>query len=162
MILSLIAAVDKNLGIGIKNRLLWHLPADLKYFKKTTSGHTVIMGRKTYESIGKALPNRRNIVLSKNKDFVAEGCEVMEDLFTALKTCKKNEEVFVIGGAMIYRQAIQAADKLYITRVESSSEADSFFPEFNLSTWKLAHLEKHKADEKNAFNYSFSIYQRIG
>ena len=138
MILSLIAAVDKNLGIGKDNQLLWHLPADLKYFKKITSGNTVIMGRLTYESIGKALPNRRNIVLSRNKDFVAEGCEVMEDLFSAIKSCKKNEEVFILGGA------------------------DAFFPEFSLSGWKLVHMEMHKADEKNKYNYTFSIYQRIG
>lgn len=161
MILSLIAAVDKNLGIGKDNQLLWHLPADLKYFKKITSGNTVIMGRLTYESIGKALPNRRNIVLSRSKDFKAEGCEVMEDLFTAIKSCKKNEEVFIIGGATIYRQAIQVADKIYLTRVEASKDADAFFPDFSLSAWKLIHMEMHKADEKNKFNYTFSIYQRI-
>ena len=162
MILSLIASVDKNLGIGKDNQLLWHLPAELKYFKKITSGNTVIMGRLTYESIGKALPNRRNIVLSRNKDFVAEGCEVMEDLFSAIKSCKKNEEVFIIGGATIYRQALQVADKIYLTRVETTKEADAFFPEFSLSGWKLVHMEMHKADEKNKYNYTFSIYQRIG
>lgn len=161
MILSLIAAVDKNLGIGKNNQLLWHLPADLKFFKKITSGHTVIMGRLTYESIGKALPNRRNIVLSRRNGFEAEGCEVMEDLFSAIKSCQKNEEVFIIGGANIYRQAIQIADKLYLTRVETVKDADAFFPEFSLSGWKLVHLEKHKSDEKNAYNYTFSIYQRI-
>lgn len=162
MILSLIVAVDKKSGIGKENRLLWHLPADLKYFKTVTSGHTVIMGRKTFESIGKALPNRRNIVLSRSADFAAPGCEINDDLFTAIRSCSDEEEIFVIGGAEIYRQALQVADKLYITRVSTEMDADTFFPDFSLSAWKLIHLEKHKADEKNAFDYSFSIYQRVG
>ena len=161
MILSLIASVDKNLGIGKDNQLLWHLPADLKYFKKITSGNTVIMGRLTYESIGKALPNRRNIVLSRNKDFAAEGCEVMEDLFSAIKSCKKNEEVFIIGGATIYRQALQVADKIYLTRVETTKEADAFFPEFSLSGWKLVHLDMHKPDEPNQDHPTVSISKRV-
>lgn len=161
MILSLIAALDKNSGIGRENKLLWHLPADLKYFKKVTSGHTVIMGRKTFLSIGRALPNRRNIVLSRDAGFQAEGCEVFDDFFNAIKTCGNEDEVFVIGGADIYRQALQVADKIYLTRVSASVPADTFFPDFNMSIWKLIHLEKHKADEKNAYDYSFSIYQRV-
>lgn len=161
MILSLIAAVDRKLGIGKDNKLLWHLPADLKYFKRVTSGHTVIMGRKTFESIGRALPGRRNIVLTRQEDFEAPGCEVMEDLFEAIRSCGKEGEVFVIGGAEIYRQAMQVADKIYLTRVDVEAEADSFFPEISLSAWKLVYLLKNKADEQNAWDYSFSIYQRV-
>ncbi|MBL7923198.1 MAG: dihydrofolate reductase [Bacteroidia bacterium] len=161
MILSLIVAIDKNAGIGKENRLLWHLPADLKFFKRVTTGHTVIMGRKTYESIGKALPKRRNIVLTRSKDYQAPGCEISEDLFTAIRSCAKEDEIFVIGGAEIYRQAIQVADKMYITRVDTVQEADTFFPEFSRSAWKLIHLEKHKADEQNAYDFSFCIYQRV-
>lgn len=162
MILSLIAALDKKSGIGKDNRLLWHLPADLKFFKKVTTGHTVIMGRNTYESIGKALPLRRNIVVTRQENYEAPGCEINEDLFDAIKSCSKEDEVFVLGGADIYRQAIQVADKLYLTRVDVVMEADTFFPEFSMSAWKLIHLEKHKADDKNAYDYSFSVYQRAG
>lgn len=162
MILSLIAAVDRRSGIGRDNRLLWHLPADLKYFRRITSGHTVIMGRKTFESIGKALPKRRNIVLTRQEDFEAPGCEVMDDLFAAIKSCEKEGEVFVIGGAEIYRQAIQVADKIYLTRVDTEADADTYFPEFKLSAWKLIYLLKNKADEENQYDYSFSIYQRVG
>ena len=162
MILSLIAAVDRHSGIGRDNRLLWHLPADLKYFRRVTSGHTVIMGRKTFESIGKALPKRRNIVLTRQEDFEAPGCEVMDDLFTAIKSCEKEGEVFVIGGAEIYRQALQVADKIYLTRVDTEAEADTFFPYFKLNVWKLIYLLKNKADEENQYDYTFSIYQRIG
>jgi dihydrofolate reductase len=161
MVLSLIAAVDKKLGIGKDNKLLWYLPADLQYFKRVTSGSTVIMGRKTYESIGRALPNRRNIVLTRTEDYEAPGCEVMEELFDAIKSCSKEGEVFIIGGAEIYRQAIQVADKIYLTRVDVETDADTFFPDFSLSAWKLIHLLKHKADEKNKYDYSFSIYQRV-
>ncbi len=162
MILSLIAAIDRNSGIGKENKLLWHLPADLKYFRRVTSGHTVIMGRKTYESIGKALPNRRNIVLTRQEDFEAPGCEIMDDLFQAVKSCEKEGEVFVIGGADIYRQALQVADKIYLTRVDTDADADAFFPEFRLSAWKLIYLLKNKADDQNPYDYSFSIYQRVG
>lgn len=161
MILSLIAAVDRHSGIGKDNQLLWHLPADLKYFRRVTSGHTVIMGRKTYESIGRALPERRNIVLSRQEGFQAKGCEVMSDLFEAIRACQKEGEVFVIGGAEIYRQAMQVADKIYLTRVDVEMDADAYFPEFSVSVWKLVYLLKHKADEKNRYDYSFSIYQRF-
>ncbi|MFN8154060.1 MAG: dihydrofolate reductase [Bacteroidia bacterium] len=161
MILSLIAAVDRKLGIGRENQLLWHLPADLKYFRRVTSGHTVIMGRKTFESIGKALPKRRNIVLTRQEDYEAPGCEIMDDLFTAIKSCQKEGEVFVIGGAEIYRQAIQVADKIYLTRVDTEAMADAHFPDFSLSAWKLIYLLKNKADADNAYDYTFSIYQRV-
>lgn len=160
MILSLIVALDLKNGIGKDNKLLWHLPADLRYFKRTTSGHTVIMGRKTYESIGRALPERRNLVVSRQEDFVAPGCEVFNDLFDAIRACKNESEVFVIGGADIYRQALQVADCLYLTRVRAEFSADTFFPELKPGQWKLITLENHKADEKNPYDYSFSKYVR--
>jgi dihydrofolate reductase len=160
MVLSLIVALDLRNGIGKDNKLLWHLPADLRYFKRMTSGHTVIMGRKTYASIGKALPDRRNLVVSRQENFKAPGCEVFQDLFDAIRACKNENEVFIIGGAEIYRQAIQVADRLYLTRVKGEFDADTFFPELKPGHWKLLHLENHKADEKNAYDYSFSVYQR--
>lgn len=160
MILSLIVAMDRNNGIGVQNRLPWHLPADLRHFKTVTSGHTVIMGRKTYESIGKALPNRRNVVVSRSADYQAEGCEVLNNLQAALDVCKDEAEVFVIGGSEIYGQAFPLADKLYITLVDTVTDADTFFPPFNENEWELLHLEEHQADPKNQFDYSFCIYQR--
>lgn len=160
MILSLIVAMDRNRGIGLQNRLPWHLPADLRHFKTVTNGHTVIMGRKTYESIGKALPNRRNVVVSRSADYKAEGCEVLNNLQDAIVVCKDEAEVFVIGGSEIYGQALALANKLYITRVDTVTEADAFFPPFHETEWELIHLEEHQADPKNQFDYSFCIYQR--
>lgn len=162
MILSLIVALDRNHGIGVQNRLPWHLPADLRHFKTVTSGHTVIMGRKTYESIGKALPNRRNVVISRSANYKAEGCEVLNNLVDAIASCKNEKEVFVIGGSEIYGQALPLADKLYITRVKTVTDADAFFPPFHEADWELIHLEEHKSDQKNEFDYSFCIYQRKG
>jgi dihydrofolate reductase len=160
MIISLIAAVSKNNVIGNDNKLLWHLPADLKHFKEITSDHTVIMGRKTYESIGKALPKRRNIVVTRQEDFVAEGCEVFHHLQAAIDTCLNEDEVFIIGGGEIYNQAIYAADKIYLTRIYTIIEGDTRFPEFSFSEWKLIQYIRHHADEKNKYEYSFSEYER--
>ncbi|HOS49475.1 MAG TPA: dihydrofolate reductase [Bacteroidia bacterium] len=162
MILSLIAAMAKHNVIGNNNSLIWHLPADLKHFKSITSGHTVIMGRKTYESIGKALPNRRNIVITRSEDFTAEGCEIFYSLQDAVDACLNEEEVFIIGGAEIYNQSLHAADKLYITRIYQEFEGDAHFPDFSLSEWRLISYYRHHADEKNMFEYSFSEYERIG
>jgi dihydrofolate reductase len=161
MILSLIAAVSKNNVLGNDNKLLWHLPADLKYFKNTTSGKTIIMGRKTYESIGRALPNRRNIVVTRQKDFTAEGCEIFNSLQQAVQECEHEKEVFIIGGGEIYRQALPEADRIYLTRVYEHFEGDTTFPEFSLSEWRLTSYTKHHADEKNAFDYSFSAYEHL-
>ena len=162
MILSLIAAMAKNNVIGSNNSLIWHLPADLKHFKNITSGHTVIMGRKTYESIGKPLPNRRNIVITHSDTFTAEGCEIFYSLQEAVDACLEEEEVFIIGGAEIYKQSLHAADKLYITRIYKEFEGDAHFPEFSLSEWRLLSYYRHHADEKNEHEYSFSEYERIG
>lgn len=160
MILSLIVAIDRLGGIGKDNQLLWHLPADLKHFKSITTGHTVIMGRKTHESIGRALPNRRNIILSRGYITAPDGCEVMASLDEALSSCKNEPKAFVIGGAEIYRLAIDKADELYLTRVDTQADADTFFPEFNTDKWELRSREELPADEKNAFACAFEYYTR--
>ena len=160
MILSLIVAVSKNNVIGVDNRLLWHMPADLKHFKTTTMGSPVIMGRKTYESIGKPLPGRTNIVVTRNEDFEADGCTVANTLQEAVDLCEKEKEVFIIGGGEVYKQAIHTADRIYITRIDHLFEGDTHFPEINFSEWKLVKYEKHHADEKNQYEYSFAQYER--
>lgn len=160
MILSLIAAVSRNNVIGNDNKLIWHLPADLAHFKKITSGHTIIMGRKTYESIGRALPNRRNIIVTRQEFFQAEGCEIMRSLQEAVDSCLNEKEVFIIGGGEIFIQVIHAADKVYLTRIYKDFEGDAKFPELNFSEWKLMKYVRHHADEKNPYEYSFSEYER--
>jgi dihydrofolate reductase len=158
---SLIVAIGRNREIGKGNQLPWHLPADLAFFKRTTSGHTVIMGRKTYESIGRPLPNRRNIIISRNKDYVAEGCEVFTSLQDALIACQGETEIFIMGGAQIYEQALAIADKLYITEVDTEViGADAFFPQWDKNIWQEASREAHKADEKNSFDYAFVIFTK--
>ncbi len=132
--ISIIAAVAKNLAIGKDNKLLWHLPEDLKRFKEVTSGHPVLMGQKTYESLGKPLPDRVNIIITLDKDYKAPGCVVTFSLDQALEEAKKTgaDEVFVIGGGSIYRQFLPIADKLYITEVDKEFEADTFFPDYSM------------------------------
>jgi dihydrofolate reductase len=160
MILSLIAAVSKNNIIGNDNKLIWHLPADLAHFKKITSGHSIIMGRKTYESIGRPLPNRRNIIVTRQEFFSVEGCEIMGSLQEAVDSCLNEEEVFIIGGGDIFTQVLHAADKIYLTRIYKDFEGDAKFPELNFSEWKLMKYMRHHADEKNPYEYSFSEYIR--
>lgn len=159
---SLIAAVAKNNAIGYENHLLYWLPNDLKRFKSLTTGHTIIMGRRTFESLPKgALPNRRNIVLSRNADFVAAGVEVFSSLEAALEACFSEEEVFVIGGESLYRTSLPQASRLYLTHVEDVPEkADAFFPEVSPDVWMVAHEERHAADERHAFAYTFVDYIR--
>ena len=159
--ITLIAAVADNNALGKDNQLIWHLPSDLKRFKKVTSNHHVIMGRKTYESLGKPLPNRTNIIISRNTDFKAEGCVVVNSLQAALEAAKKDENPYILGGAEIYEQAILFADKLDITFVHHQFEADAFFPEISKSLWKETSREDFKADEMNIYDYSFVTYQRI-
>ena len=167
--ISLIAAIGKNNELGKGNTLLWRLPADQKYFRDTTLGHTVIMGRKTFESLKGALPNRRNIVITRDvnykKDLPAEagGVEVAHSLAGALDLIKDiNEEIFIIGGAQIYKEFMPIADKLYITHVDAEAkDADAFFPEIIPVVWNEVSHEEHAADEKNIFPYTFSIYEKI-
>jgi len=153
--ISIIAVVGRNNEIGKDNRLLWHIPEDLKRFRKITQGHTVIMGRKTFESIGKPLPNRENIVVTHDRLYKAPGCKVVDSLESALSIAQKEEtdEVFIIGGGNIYSQAIEYADKLYLTVVDANSIADSFFPDYSAFTKKIRE-EKHTSG-----NLSFTFLE---
>ncbi|KEQ28861.1 dihydrofolate reductase [Pedobacter antarcticus] len=155
MMLTIVVAMATNRAIGKDNKLLWHLPADLKHFKSLTSGHTVIMGRKTYDSIGKPLPNRRNIVISRQQDLEIPGIEVVSCLEDATALCNSEEEVFIIGGAQIYTAALAVTGKLEITIVEGDFEADTFFPETDPAQWKEVSRTAFPADEKNQLNYTF-------
>ena len=159
--ITIIAAVADNNALGRDNQLIWHLPSDLKRFKKVTSNHHVIMGRKTYESLGKPLPNRTNIIISRNTNFKAEGCVVVNSLQAAVEAAKEDENPYILGGAEIYQQAILFADKLDITFVHHQFEADAFFPEIQTCVWKETSSEYFKADEINLYDYSFVTYQRI-
>lgn len=161
--ISLIAAIGKNNELGKDNTLLWRLPADMKHFKDTTALHAVIMGRKTFESIGKPLPNRRNVLITRDVNYKQKGVEIVHSLAGALDLfSNQNEEIFIIGGAEIYKQAMPIADKLYITHIEAEDgKADSFFPEIIPIVWnEISHAERKK-DEKNPFNYIFSVYERF-
>ena len=157
--LALIAAIANNNAIGFENKLLYWLPNDLKRFKELTTGHTIIMGSNTFRSLPKgALPNRRNIVLSrKEKEF--PGCETFSSLEEALANCNGTELVYVIGGEMLYRVALPLADILCLTEIDDTPEkADAFFPEFTRSDWEIIEQEEHTPDEKHAFNYRFVTY----
>lgn len=161
--ISIIVAIAQNGAIGYKGDLIYHLSADLRRFKELTTGHTVIMGRKTFESLPKgALPNRRNIVLTRQKEITLPGVEVFTSLDEALAHCTTDEKVFIIGGAQVYNQALSLADELEITLVhDSPSLADTFFPEFGSDeTWHLINREDHDPDEKNPLPYSFLTFRR--
>ncbi len=157
--ISIIAAVAKNRAIGFENKLIYWLPNDLKRFKALTTGHTIVMGRKTFESLPKgALPNRRNVVLSRTTKKLT-GCDVYPSLEKALKSCKPDEDIYIIGGARVYEQALPFADRLCLTEVDDTpKEADAFFPDY--SDWQIAQKEEHEKDEKHAFNYAFVDYVR--
>ena len=160
--ITLIVAMGKNREIGKENQLLWHLPKDLKHFKELTSGHPIIMGRKTYESIGKPLPNRTNIVISRKNDWFEEGILIVGSIKEAVKFAKKiDEEVFVIGGGNIYEQTIDLADKLEVTLVDAVLDADTFFPKINEKIWQKTNEERHQKDEKNEFDFCFQTYERV-
>jgi dihydrofolate reductase len=160
MTVTIVVAIAENYAIGKNNQLLWHMPADLKHFKQITSGHTIIMGRKTYDSVGKPLPNRRNIIISR-QDVTIPGCEVVKSVDEALELCTNEEEVFIVGGAEIYRLAINKNDRIYLTIIHHSFDADSFFPEIDYMEWKQVSREDHPADEKHKYAYSFITLERI-
>ncbi|MEX0614831.1 MAG: type 3 dihydrofolate reductase [Methylophaga sp.] len=160
--LSIIVAMDENRLIGKENQLPWRLSADLQFFKRTTMGKPLIMGRNTHESIGRALPGRRNIVITSQKDYQpAEGCELAQDPDAALVMCADETEVMLMGGASLYQQLLPKADKLYLTRVLTALDGDTWFPEINWQQWQLLSQESHTADAKNQFDYRFEIYQRL-
>lgn len=156
---SIIVAMDRNRLIGAQNDLPWHLPADLAYFKRTTTGHPIIMGRKTYESIGRPLPKRRNIVVTRNREFVAEGCEVVHSLEEALNRCPDGE-CFVIGGAELFAKALPLADRLYITQIDEVFAGDVYFPAIDLSDWALVRSTAGQVDEQNRHPHRYEVYER--
>jgi len=163
MKISIIVAIATNHVIGVDNQLPWHLPADLQYFKALTLNHPIIMGRKTYESIGRPLPKRENIVISRSQNIHNDQIVLKNSIEQAFEYCrsKSYNEVFIIGGDTIYKQTISLADKLYITRVNTTIEnGNAFFPEIDLQEWKLISSMKNLADEKNQFNYSFDVYEK--
>ncbi|NQW35598.1 MAG: dihydrofolate reductase [Flavobacteriales bacterium] len=158
--ITIIAAVANNNVLGKDNQLIWHLPADLKRFKQTTSGHAVIMGRKTFDSLGKALPNRTNIIITQNKHFTAQNCVVVHSLTNALNIAKADDNPFILGGANIYQQALAFADVLDLTFVHHDFDGDVFFPEIDLKIWKKMSRQDFKADAKNIYDYSFVRFER--
>lgn len=158
--ITLIAAVAENNALGKDNQLLWHLPDDFKRFKNITSGHYIVMGRKTFEGFPKPLPNRTHIIITRQKKYPSENCIVVDSLQKAILVCPKDEELFIIGGGEIYTQSIEIADKLDITRVHHTFDADTFFPEIDLNTWKLTSTEFHPKDEKHQFDFTFQTYVR--
>lgn len=153
MKVSIVVAIAENGVIGIDNGLPWRLSSDLKNFKKLTSGHTILMGRKTYESIGKPLPKRRNLVISRDPAYIAEGCEVFQSIEVALEAAKADSEVFVIGGAQIYRQVLPKADKIYLTRVKAEVKGDAFFEIENLDQWQVVSTQAFAAGEKDEYDF---------
>lgn len=163
MIISCIVAISKNNVIGKDNQIPWYLPADLKYFKKVTTNHHVIMGRNCYESIGKPLPNRTNVIITRDAFFISSNCLVARSIEDALHMAYDNgeEEAFIIGGGQIYEQTVDLWDRLYLTEVDLEVDGDVFFPKVNYDEWKLLSEERHQKDEKNEFDYSFRIYDRL-
>ncbi len=160
--ISLIWAMDNNRLIGANNQMPWgisDIPADMAWFRQHTLGKAVLMGRKTFESIGKPLPQRRNIILSRQKDLQIEGCEVIHNLQNAVEIFK-DEELMVMGGAEIYALALPYASKLYITQVAHTFEGDAWFPQLSVSDWKLQHRQSHMPDAKNKYACHFEIYER--
>jgi dihydrofolate reductase len=160
MKIAIIVATDNNRLIGKDNDLPWKLSADLKYFKQVTMGKPLIMGRKTHESIGRPLPGRKNIIITRDQTFNADGCVVVNSIEAALAECSDAEEVMVMGGASLYEQFLPRADKLYLTKVDAELAGDTWFPEWQLAQWTELEREDHQADEKNEFDYSFIVSER--
>lgn len=159
--LTIIAAASENNALGKDNDLVWHLPDDFKRFKSLTTGHFIIMGRKTFESFPKPLPNRTHIIITRQKEYaVPENCLVVSSLNKAITLCPEKEENFIIGGGQIYKQSIEIADKIELTRVHTTIEADTFFPEFDTTQWKLIEEEYHPKDEKHQYDFTYQTYLR--
>ncbi len=155
MILSVVVAVGVNRQIGLNNQLLWHLSDDLKRFKNLTKGHHILMGRKTYESIGHPLPNRTNIIVTRDKNYSVEGCVVVHSIEEAIELAQRNgeSELFFCGGEAIYSKGLELCDKLYLTEVDYNGEADTFLPDYNLYQWKCENSEAFSSNEKNEFSF---------
>lgn len=161
--LSIIVAVAKNNVIGKDNQLIWHLPEDLKRFKRLTTNHTIIMGRKTFESLGRVLPNRKHVILCNDAEMNIddENVEILDDISKLKKYKDSEEENFVIGGATIYKLLMPYADKMYVTHIKEEFEGDVYFPEISEKDWKITEREKGLRDEKNPFDYEYVTYERI-
>ncbi|MFY7813733.1 MAG: dihydrofolate reductase [Chryseobacterium taeanense] len=159
---TIVVAMGEKNEIGFENQLLWNLPKDLKHFKDLTSGHPVIMGRKTYESIGKPLPNRTNIVVSRKNDWFEEGVLIVGSIKEAVKFAKKiDEDIFIIGGGKIYEQTMDLVDKLEVTLVKADLQADTYFPKIDEKTWKKTNEVFHEKDEKNQYDFYFQTYEKV-
>ena len=162
MTVKLIVAKAENNAIGKGNDLIWHLPNDFKFFKKTTLGHTLIMGRKTFDSIGRPLPGRTTIIITRDKNYTKEGCKIAYSIEEALNMVENDDTPFIAGGATIYQQALDSnlVDEMIISEVHKSFDADVFFPEFSKSEWVEISRENHSADEKHKYNFSFVHYKK--
>lgn len=158
--LIMIAAIAENYALGKDNDLIWHLPDDFKRFKQLTSGHYIIMGRKTFESFPKPLPNRTHVIITRQIDYVAEGCLVVASMEEALAILPENEDAYIIGGGEIYELALPFADKMELTKVHTSLEADTFFPLFAMEDWTLTAQEYHPKDGKHLYDFTYETYCR--
>ena len=159
--LSLIVAMAKNRVIGADNRIPWHLPNELKLFKSLTMGHHIVMGRRTYESIGRLLPGRTTVIVTRQKDYAVEGAVVAHSVREAIDACKGDDEIFVIGGADLFRETLPVADRLYLTTVDAEPEGDTFMPAFDDSQWNETSAKSFDRDEKHAYSYRLSVLDRV-
>ena len=160
MTLSCIVAVSENGVIGRKNGLPWKLSADLRRFKQLTTGHAIIMGRKTFDSIGRPLPNRTSIVMTRDLGYESPGVVVVHSFDQAVAACEDQQEAFVIGGEAVFREALPRAQRLYLTRVHKNVEGDAYFPEAEIAGWKLLQQERHPEGDKNDYPFTFCVYER--
>lgn len=158
--LSIIVAVAENNVIGKDNSLIWHLPRDMKHFKETTTGHCVIMGRKTFESNGRPLPNRTNIIITRDKNYKTDGCIIVNSLEDAIKQAQKDPEAFIIGGGLIYEMAMPLVDRIYLTKIHQEFDGDTFFPKINMEEWIEVDRRDFKPDEKNKYPFSILTLDR--
>ena len=161
--ISLIVAMDRNNLIGVNNQLPWHLPNDLKYFKRVTTGHPIVMGRKTRDSIGRNLPNRENVIITRNPAYQCEDCTILHSVqeFYEWSKEKQAEEIFIIGGAELFAETIKKTDRLYITQIDHNFAGDTFFPALNWQEWKLVSEKKGEVDEQNIYPHTFLVYERV-
>ncbi|MDQ0350809.1 dihydrofolate reductase [Alkalibacillus filiformis] len=160
MKLSLIVAMDDNQVIGLNNDMPWHLPNDLKYFKKVTSGSPIVMGRKTFESIGRPLPNRHNIIMTRNEQYTQESCSIVHQWEDLSPLVDGEEEVFIIGGSELFKDALEQVDYMYITRIHETFDGDTYFPTINWDDWELVSEQSGELDEKNKHEHTFLVYRR--
>ena len=160
MTISLVVAASTNNVIGSDGGLPWHLPDDLRHFKRLTTGNPIVMGRRTFESIGRPLPDRRNIVMTRDPDYMARGCDVVSSVREALDIEADADEVMIIGGGQVYRDFLPHADRIYLTRVQADVEGDTYFPDIDEAGWRLVSSEPHAADEKHAYAFDVMVYER--